>query len=353
MSDEIRVEGWSCPAPIAYQPTIQMGHGSGGRMMNDLISSLFKHHFCNTFLDTLDDGATLTLPGQRLAFATDSYVVDPIFFPGGNIGDLAVNGTINDLCMCGATPLYLSAGFIIEEGFPLDELEQIVITMANAAKAAQVMIVTGDTKVVDKGKADRIFINTSGIGVLSHSHTMGSHHLLPGDVLLLSGFLGDHGMAVLSQRQNLGFSSTITSDTASLHGLTARILEHSGPYVHAMRDPTRGGLASVLNEFAQASGVSIELEGADIPVRPEVTAACDLLGLDPLYIANEGKMVIAVSAEKAESTLELIRDHPLGRSAKRIGKVCEGNPGLVTMRTMLGGWRVLDMLASEPLPRIC
>ena len=353
MTDPTNVEGWTCPAPIAKHQTIQMGHGSGGRMMNDLIASVFRNYFNNPFLDALDDGATLPLGGKRIAFATDSFVVDPLFFPGGNIGDLAVNGTVNDLCMCGAKPLYLSAGFIIEEGFPLQDLERIAHSMASAAQAAGIFIVTGDTKVVDKGKADRLFINTSGIGAITIDHSIGSHHLQPGDALLLSGPIGDHGIAVLSQRQNLGFSTAIESDTTSLHELTELVLKSCGTAVHALRDPTRGGLASVLNEFAQASSVTIQLEEEAIPVRPEVAAACDLLGLDPLYIANEGKMVAVVAADNAEKALNLLQNHPLGKQAALIGEVKAGEAGLVTLRTPLDGWRVLDMVAGEPLPRIC
>ena len=353
MDDELDASGWRCALPGAAPRTVQMGHGSGGRMMSELISTLFQRHFSNPFLDALDDGATLPAPAGRLVYSTDSYVVDPLFFPGGNIGDLAVNGTINDLCMCGATPLYLSAGFIIEEGFPLDELEQIVHSMAEAARGANTLIVSGDTKVVDKGKADRLFINTSGIGVLSIQHAMGSHHLRRGDAILLSGPIGDHGMAVLSQRQDLGFSSTLRSDTAALHEMSAALLRACGEAVHALRDPTRGGLAAVLNEFARASHVAIELQEAAIPVRPQVAAACDVLGLDPLYIANEGKMGVVVAAERAQAALDVLRGDPLGAAAERIGEVCAGNPGQVSMHTPLGGWRIIDQPYSDPLPRIC
>ncbi len=332
---------------------IQLGHGSGGRMMNELIHDLFRRRFSNPQLNALDDGAILPEPGGRLAFATDSFVVDPLFFPGGNIGDLAVNGTINDLCMCGSRPLWLSAGFIIEEGLACSDLEIIVGAMAAAAAAAQVRIVTGDTKVVERGKADRLFINTSGIGVISHNPAPGSCRIEPGDRLILSGTLGDHGIAVLSQRSHLGFSTPLQSDTAPLHELTARLLEACGGGVHAMRDPTRGGLAALCNEFARSAGVEIRLDETALPVRPEVAAACELLGLDPLYIANEGKLVAAVAADAAERALEALKSHPLGREAAVIGEVRKGEAGLVAMRTILGGWRVVDLPAGELLPRIC
>lgn len=332
---------------------IQLGHGSGGRMMNELIHNLFKRHFANPELDPLDDGAILPDPGGRLAFATDSFVVDPLFFPGGNIGDLAVNGTVNDLCMCGSRPLWLSAGFIIEEGMEYDDLEIIVGSMAGAAAAAGIRIVTGDTKVVEHGQADRLFINTSGIGVIDHDFTLGSRHLEPGDRLILSGTIGDHGIAVLSRRSHLGFSTPLLSDTAGLQELTALLLQSCGGALHAMRDPTRGGVAALCNEFARSAGVEIRLEETALPVRPEVAAACELLGLDSLYIANEGKLVAAVAAGAAEKALKALQSHPLGRKASIIGEVKKGEAGLVAMRTALGGWRVVDMPAGELLPRIC
>jgi hydrogenase expression/formation protein HypE len=332
---------------------IQLGHGSGGRMMNELIHDLFKHRFANPYLDPLDDGATLPGPGQRLAFATDSFVVDPLFFPGGSIGDLAVNGTVNDLCMCGSRPLWLSAGFIIEEGFPFADLERIAGAMAEAAEKAGVQIVTGDTKVVERGQADGLFINSSGIGVIDHPLILGSRHLQPDDRLILSGTVGDHGIAVLSQREHLGFATPLQSDTASLHELTASLIGCCGGDLHALRDPTRGGLAALCNEFAQSSGLEIRLEESALPVKPEVAVACELLGLDPLYIANEGKLVAAVAAGAAERALVALHSHPLGREAAVIGKVIKGEAGLVAMRTLLGGWRVVDLPAGELLPRIC
>ncbi|HNW60362.1 MAG TPA: hydrogenase expression/formation protein HypE [bacterium] len=334
---------------------IQLGHGSGGRMMAGLIHDLFKRRFGNPFLDPLDDGALLPglAPGERLAFATDSFVVDPIFFPGGSIGDLAVNGTVNDLCMCGSRPLWLSAGFILEEGLELADLEGIVGDMAAAAARAGVQIVTGDTKVVERGQADRLFINTSGIGVIAHQVTLGSRHLRPGDRLIVSGTLGDHGIAVLSRRRDLGFTTPLLSDTAPLHELSALLLECCGEALHALRDPTRGGLAATCHEFAQGSGVEIRLEERALPVRREVAAACELLGLDPLYLANEGKLVAAVAGEAADRALQTLRDHPLGREAALIGEVHAGKTGIVAMRSFLGAWRMVDLPAGELLPRIC
>jgi len=335
--------------------TIQLGHGNGGRMMAGLISDLFRRHFANPFLNPLDDGALLPElePGQRLSFSTDSFVVDPLFFPGGCIGELAVNGTVNDLCMCGSQPRWLSAGFIIEEGLPLEDLDRIAAAMAEAAARVGVQIVTGDTKVVEKGKADKLFINTSGIGVIAHGLTLGSRHLQPGDRLIISGTLGDHGIAILSRRQNLGFSTALLSDTAPLHELTALLLSECGEAVHALRDPTRGGLAATCHEFARGSSLEIRLEEKALPVRPDVAAACGLLGLDPLYIANEGKLVAAIAGEAAESAVAALRSHPLSRDAAVIGEVKKGEAGLVALHTSLGAWRLVDLPAGELLPRIC
>lgn len=332
---------------------IQLGHGSGGRMTHTLIEGLFRRHFDNPALAALDDGATLVHAGGRIAFTTDSYVVDPLVFPGGNIGDLAINGTINDLAMCGSEPLWLSAGVIIEEGLPMDLLEEVVQSMAAAARQAGVTIVTGDTKVVERGKADKLYINTSGIGRIAHNWNLGSHYLQPGDRLLLSGSVGDHGIAVLSRRQHLGFTTPLQSDTAPLHTLTAALLAECGDALHALRDPTRGGVAAVCNEWAQGSGVEIRLEEREIPVKSEVAAACELLGLDPLHIANEGKLIAAVAATKAEAALAVMRRHPLGGAAACIGEVAAGEAGLVRARTLLGSWRLLDLPAGELLPRIC
>jgi len=353
MSKEQNQTGLNCPLPIAQHDTIQLAHGSGGTLTNNLIRKLFAFAFDNEALRALDDQATLDVGGQRLTFSTDSYVVDPIFFPGGDIGELAVNGTVNDLCMNGARPLYLSAGFIIEEGLPLTDLRRIVTSMKNAAEAAGVQIVTGDTKVVNRGKGDKIFINTAGIGVLEHDYDIAASRILPDDMIILSGDIAAHGMAILSQREGLAFESPIESDTAALNGLVAEMVAAVGEGIHAMRDATRGGLAAVLNEFAEASQVSIQLDEDAIPVDAPVAGACELLGIDPLYVANEGRMVIAVSAKYADRLLDVMRAHPLGRRAVRAGRVSSGRPGLVTLRTRLGAERIVDMPVGEQLPRIC
>jgi len=341
------------PSAVAPALTVQMAHGSGGRMMHDLIRHFFHVHLISEQLQQGDDAATLTINPGRIAFTTDSYVVQPIFFPGGDIGDLAVNGTVNDLCMSGARPLYLSVGFILEEGLAFNELERVLQSMAAAAEKAGVRIVTGDTKVVDHGKADRLFINTAGIGVVEHDHEMGARCLQPGDQILLSGPVGQHGLAVLSQRQGLEFSGEIISDTAPLHDLTAALLAECGAAVHALRDPTRGGVAAVLNEWADASGVEIRVTQKQIPVLPAVQSGCALLGLDPLSLANEGKMLAVVAPERAEQALQLMLSHPLGQKAALIGEVKTGASGLVSLRTELGAWRVLAWPSGELLPRIC
>lgn len=342
-----------CPLPITKHDTIQLSHGSGGKMMNDLISKLFLWAFDNPYLNKMDDQAVVEINGVRLAISTDSFVVDPIFFPGGNIGELAVYGTVNDVCMSGARPLFLSAGFVLEEGFSLDDLRKIVESMRSAAAHAGVMIVTGDTKVVNKGKGDKIFINTSGIGIVEHGFALSSCDIQPGDVLLLSGSIGDHGMAILSRREGLAFETPIESDTAPLNGLIADIIKAGGDAVHALRDPTRGGLASTLNEFAAASKVGIRIRQDRIPIKPAVAGACEILGLDPLYVANEGKLVAAVAREKAEAVLNAMRGHAFGKDAVIIGDVVADRPGLVSMRTNIGAWRIVDMLVGEQLPRIC
>lgn len=342
-----------CPLPITQHDTVQLGHGSGGKMMNDLISKLFLWAFDNPLLHNLDDQAVFEINGRRFAFSTDSFVVSPLFFPGGNIGELAVNGTVNDVCMSGAKPLFLSAGFIIEEGCPLDELKRIAEAMRDAAHRAGVMIVTGDTKVVNKGKGDGVFINTAGIGVFDHDYLIGCTHLQPGDAILLNGSIADHGMAVMSQREGLAFDMPIESDTAALNGLVQAILEAGGESIHAMRDATRGGLAAVLNEFARASQVGIRLSEERIPIKPPVAGACEILGLDPLYVANEGKMVVVVAKERAPAVLQAMRAHPLGQEAAIVGDVVQERPGLVSLRTRLGAWRIVDLPVGEQLPRIC
>lgn len=333
--------------------TIQLAHGSGGKKSLDLVRRVFLPSFSNPWLDKMDDQAVLDFPKGRLAFTTDSYVVDPLFFPGGNIGDLAVNGTVNDICMCGARPLYLTAGFIIEEGFSIRDLEKIILSMREAAKRAGVLIVSGDTKVVNKGKGDKVFINTSGIGVLEHDFDISCGNLRPGDTVLLSGSMGDHGMAILSKREGLSFETSIESDTAPLNGLVDLLVRTAGGNIRAMRDPTRGGLAATLNEFASASRVGICIREEDIPVKPQVLGACEIIGLDPLYVANEGKLAAVVAPEAAEETLRAMRRHPLGKDARNIGNVVDTRPGEVIMETRIGGRRIVDMPVGEQLPRIC
>ncbi len=333
--------------------TIQMGHGSGGKMSHDLIHNLFLSAFNNPCLNKLDDQAVLEIDGRRLAFSTDSYVVDPIFFPGGDIGELAVNGTINDVCMCGARPLFLSAGFIIEEGFSMKDLKKITESMQRAAKQAGAAIVTGDTKVVDKGKGDKVFINTSGIGIIEHSLDLSAGNIRPGDILLVSGSIGDHGVAILTKREGLSFESPVQSDTAALNGLVEEILRAGGDGLRTMRDPTRGGLAAILNEFAEASRVGLHIREESLPIKPPVAGACEILGLDPLNVANEGKLVAVVAHEKSEATLDAMRRHPLGKDAAIIGGAVAENPGMVTMETHIGGRRIVDLPVGEPLPRIC
>ena len=335
---------------------IDMNHGAGGRASAQLIEELFLPAFDNEWLRQGNDGASLPVPvGGRLVMATDGHVVSPLFFPGGDVGCLSVHGTINDVAMSGATPLYLTAGFIIEEGFALADLKRIVDSMARAAREAGVPIVTGDTKVVEQGKGDGVFITTTGVGVVAAGVDIGGANARPGDVLLLSGTIGDHGVAVLSKRESLDFETTIESDTAALHTLVAAMIA-SVPdkrAVRVLRDPTRGGLATTLNEIARQSGVGMLIEEARIPVLPQVDAACELLGLDPLYIANEGKLIAVCAPEYAEAVLAAMRDHPLGAKAQRIGIVTEDPHRFVQMNTRFGGRRVVDWLSGEPLPRIC
>jgi hydrogenase expression/formation protein HypE len=337
---------------------VDMGHGAGGKAAAQLIEELFLAAFDNPWLRQGDDGAVLPLPtfptGEgRLVVATDGHVVSPLFFPGGDVGCLSVHGTVNDVAMSGARPLWLSASFILEEGFALADLQRIVRSMAAAAREAGVPIVTGDTKVVEKGKGDGVFISTTGIGVLPPGVDIAGRNARPGDVLLLSGCIGDHGVAVLSQRESLAFETTIASDTAALHTLVAAMLAAAPGAVRVLRDPTRGGLATTLNEIARQSGVGMLLQEAAIPVRPQVDAACELLGLDPLYVANEGKLVAVCAPEAAEAVLAAMRAHPLGADAARIGEVTTDPHHFVQMATRFGGRRVVDWLSGEQLPRIC
>lgn len=334
---------------------ITLSHGSGGKATHNLIEGVFAPAFSNPLLDPMDDAATFGMngTGQRLAFTTDTYVVSPLFFPGGDIGKLAIHGTINDLAMAGAEPLYLSAGFILEEGFPISDLRRIVASMAQAASEAGVAIVTGDTKVVQRGKADGLFVNTAGVGIIRATWPLGQTQLQPGDKVLLSGPVGDHGIAVMLAREALDIETDVQSDTAPLHNLVAALLAVAGEGVHCLKDPTRGGVATALNEMALGSEVSIALNEQAIPVRSGVRGACEILGLDPLTIANEGKLLAIVSSEMAETALTALRAHPLGHEAAIIGSVQAEPPGLVFLRTDIGGMRVLDMLVGDPLPRIC
>ncbi|MCP5284102.1 MAG: hydrogenase expression/formation protein HypE [Burkholderiaceae bacterium] len=337
------------------QGRVDMNHGAGGRAAAQLIDELFARAFDNPALRAGDDGAVFDLPtGHRLVMATDGHVISPLVFPGGDIGALSVHGTLNDVAMMGAVPLALSAAFVLEEGFALAELKRIVESMAAAARDAGVPIVTGDTKVVEQGHGDGVYITTTGIGALPAGRRIGGALAQPGDALLLSGPIGDHGVAVLSQRESLGFEATVTSDTVALHGLVAALLAAVPEgAVHTLRDPTRGGLATTLNEITRQAGVGMRLQESAIPVRAEVAAACELLGLDPLYVANEGKLVAAVAPEHAEAALAALRAHPLGREAVRIGSVVDDPHRFVQMATSFGGQRVVDWLTGEPLPRIC
>jgi hydrogenase expression/formation protein HypE len=347
---------WTCPLPLRDYPTIVLGHGSGGQMSYDLVHHMFLPLFDHAGLARLGDSTVLESDmigaATRFAVSTDSFTVTPLFFPGGDIGQLAVHGTVNDLAMSGATPLWLTAGFILEEGMPMEHLGRIVTSMAAAARGAGVPVVAGDTKVVDRGHGDGVFINTAGLGVVADGVNIGPDQARPDDVVLLSGTVGDHGVAVLSQREGLEFETTIESDTAALHTLVAAMLDAS-PNIHVLRDPTRGGLASSLNEIARSSRVGVEIDERQVPVRPAVQAACEMLGLDPFYVANEGKLLAFVPSADADGVLAALQAHPLGTRARRIGTVVEEHPGMVTARTGIGGRRVIDMQVGELLPRIC
>ncbi len=357
MNEKPNLVGWTCPVPLQDYPTIVMGHGAGGRMMADLIQHLFTPAFDNSLLAQMGDSTVLELPPGRAAFTTDSFVVSPLFFPGGDIGELAVNGTVNDLAMRGAKPLVLSAGFILEEGLPMESLGRVIDSMAAACKRAEVKIVTGDTKVVQKGHGDGIFINTSGIGIIPPGVEIAPDLARPGDFVLVSGTMGDHGIAILSVREGLKFETQVESDTAPLSGLVDVMLAAEGrsesTSLHCLRDATRGGLAAVLNELATTSKVGIEFDERQVPIRPEVNAACEMLGLDPLYIANEGKLVAIVEEKVAERVIKAMRGHELGKNAAIIGRVVAEHPRSVTAKTAIGGMRVVDLPAGELLPRIC
>jgi hydrogenase expression/formation protein HypE len=342
-----------CPLPFSDYPRVVMAHGGGGRLSQQLVRDLFLAAYGNDTLAQLHDGAVLDVAAGRIALTTDSYVIRPLFFPGGNIGSLAVHGTVNDLAMCGAQPLALTAGYIIEEGFGMDELWQVALAMRDAAAAAAVGIVTGDTKVVERGKADGVFINTSGIGVVPAGVRLAPDRVREGDVVLVSGVIASHGIAIMSLREGLEFGTAVQSDSAPLHGLVADLLAALGDALHTLRDPTRGGVASALNEIAAAARVGVHIDEAAVPVLEEVRGACELLGFDPLYVANEGKLIAFVAPAVADRALATMRAHPLGRDAAIIGRVTADNVGRVIQRSRIGGSRVVDMLSGEQLPRIC
>jgi hydrogenase expression/formation protein HypE len=342
----------SCPAPLTATDRILLGHGSGGKMTAELLARYFLPAFHNEYLDRRDDQAVVTVNGARLALTTDAYVVTPLFFPGGDIGTLAVNGTVNDLATAGARPLYLSAAFILEEGFPLADLQRIVASMRAAAEHAGVLLVTGDTKVVDRGKADGCFITTTGVGHVEHARVISADRARPGDVVVLSGPIAEHGMAIMAARADLELETPVASDTTALHRMVLDALA-TGADVHCLRDPTRGGVATALNELAQRSGVGIVLDEAAIAVAEPVRGVCELLGLDPLYVANEGKMLAVVARADAERVLHAMRRHPESADARVVGEVVEDSSRLVVLRTRVGGRRIVDMLQGEQLPRIC
>lgn len=349
---EVLAAGPSCPIPFSDYPQVLMAHGGGGKLMNQLIEKVFLSTFKNSLLETRHDGAVFSLGNTRLAFTTDSYVIRPLFFPGGNIGELAVYGTVNDLAMCGARPRYLSAGFIIEEGLPMETLWQIAQSMQRAAEKAGVQLVTGDTKVVDKGKGDGVFVNTAGIGIIEYDRPIAPASVKPGDVVLLSGDIGRHGVAIMAVREGLAFETTIESDCAAVSGLVMELLG-AGIEIHCLRDLTRGGLASAVVEIAEASGCSIQLEERNIPVLEEVRGACEMLGLDPLYVANEGRFLAIVAPADAERALQIMQAHPLGEGASLMGRVTDDRTGLVSLKSRVGTSRVIDRLSGEQLPRIC
>ena len=345
--------GATCPLPLSEYPQVQMAHGGGGRLSQMLIEKLFASAFANPVLSPMHDGAVLAVGGARIAMSTDSFVVSPRFFPGGDIGSLAVHGTVNDIAMCGATPIALSCAFVLEEGLPMEELWRIVKSMQIAAAAAGVAIVTGDTKVVDRGKGDGVYINTTGFGLVREGVDIAPRRAAAGDRVLLNGPIAEHGIAIMSVCEGLAFETTLESDSAALNGLVSDVLDAAGHDVHVLRDPTRGGVSSALNEIAQAARVGVRLEEAAIPVAEQVRGACEILGLDPLYVANEGKVLAFVAPARAEAALAAMRAHPLGRGAVDIGEVVADHPGRVFMRSRIGGMRVVDMLSGEQLPRIC
>ncbi len=344
--------GASCPIPISQYPHVLMAHGGGGKLMHRLLEDVFGKAFSNSILDTRHDSAQFNFPAGKLAMTTDSYVVRPIFFPGGDIGSMAIHGTVNDLAMSGARPLYLTSAFIIEEGLPMETLWRVVCSMRVAAEKCGVQIVTGDTKVVDKGKGDGLFINTAGIGVIEHEQKILPQHVQPGDAVIVSGDLGRHGMAIMAVREGLQFESAIESDSAPVHEVVLDLLQ-AGIEIHCLRDLTRGGLASALNEIAEAAGVKIAVEQKAIPVREDVHAACEMLGLDPLHVANEGRFVAFIPAQDVDRALKIMERHEVAAGAALIGLVVGKSAPLVTIKSPLGASRILDMPSGEQLPRIC
>jgi hydrogenase expression/formation protein HypE len=342
----------NCPVPLTVRDQVMLGHGSGGKLSADLMRQVFLPAFRNETLARLDDQAVVNIGGSRIAFTTDSFVVKPLFFPGGDIGSLAVHGTVNDLAMGGAQPLFLSVAFIIEEGLSMEILRRVTASLGRAAEACGIQVVTGDTKVVDKGSGDGIFINTTGLGVVPDGLLLSASRARAGDAIILSGCIGDHGIAILAEREGIEFESPVVSDSAPLHGLVADMLR-SSQAIRCLRDPTRGGVSSALNEIATQAGVGMLLDEKCIPVRDEVRGACEMLGLDPLYVANEGKLLAIVDSSDADRIVDAMRANPLGREARRIGIVTESDPGWVSMRTALGTTRIVDMLAGDQLPRIC
>jgi hydrogenase expression/formation protein HypE len=342
----------ACPIPISQYPLVLMAHGGGGKLMHQLIGKMFLAAFANPLLEMQHDSTVVEWPGKKLAFTTDSYVVRPIFFPGGDIGSLAVHGTVNDLAMSGARPLYLSSAFILEEGLPMETLWRVVCSMRDAARRCGVQIITGDTKVVDKGKGDGLFINTAGIGVIEHEQKIVPQNVRPGDGVLVSGDLGRHGMAIMAVREGLEFESRIESDSAPVADLVLELLR-AGIEIHCLRDLTRGGLASALNEIAEAAGVKIAVEEKSVPVREDVHAACEMLGLDPLHVACEGRFAAFIAAKDVERALQIMRSHAVGAGSAMIGQVAESSTPLVTLKSAIGASRILDMPSGEQLPRIC
>ncbi len=341
----------SCPVPITNYDKVTLAHGGGGSLSNQLIEKMFLAELSNPILNEGHDGAIFDLPG-KLAFSTDSFVVDPIFFPGGDIGDLAINGTVNDVVCCGAIPKFLSLGLIIEEGFSMEELWKVVQSIGKAAREAGVQIVTGDTKVVEKGKGDKIFINTSGIGWIPEGRDISPKRCQPGDVILINGKIAEHGVAIMSSREGLEFETSIRSDTMALNDLMEEVYKVCDD-IHVLRDPTRGGISSALNEIAKTAGVGIEIDEMAIPISEQVKGACEILGLDPLYIANEGKILLIVPKKDAPKVLEVMSRHPKGKESAIIGKVSSDMPGILRMKTSIGSTRIVDMITGEQLPRIC